>query len=113
MKTTFPSIITAASVSLVVLATTVNGPAACSNTVQNNQDSGPGSLRYALANATNSQTITFCPSVTGSIKLTSARLSISNSVTILGPGANVLAIDGNNSHSAFFISPGITVTIAG
>src|SRR5262249_45759369 len=33
-----------------------HGP--CTNTVQNNQDSGPGSLRYALENATNFETIT-------------------------------------------------------
>ena len=112
MKMTFPSIITAVSVSLVFLATSAKA-FPCTNTVQNNLDSGPGSLRDALANATNFETITFCPGVTGTIKLTSGRLSVSNSVTILGPGANLLAIDGNNSHTVFYILPGVTVTIAG
>jgi predicted outer membrane repeat protein len=81
--------------------------------VQNTNDSGPGSLRAALANPANSQTITFSPGVTGRISLTSGQLVVSNGVTILGPGANVLAIDGKGSSRVFYISPGATVTIAG
>src|SRR5262249_26545096 len=112
MKMTFRSIITAVSVSLVVLATTAKA-APCTNTVYNTQDSGPGSLRDALANATNSETITFCPSVTGTILLTSGQLAVSNNITIFGPGANVLAVNGNGSNRVFYISTGTTVTIAG
>src|SRR6516164_5453678 len=112
MKTAFPSIITAISVSLVVLATAAKaGP--CTNTVQNNLDSGPGSLRYALANATNFETITFCPGLTGTIKLTSGQLTVSKGVTIVGPGANVLALDGNGSNRVFYVSSSLPVSISG
>src|SRR6516164_8970196 len=112
MKTTFPSIITSVCVSLVFLAATAKaGP--CTNTVQNNQDSGLGSLRYALDNATNFETITFCPSVTGTIKLTSGQLTVGNGVTIVGPGANVLALDGNGSNRVFYVSSSFPVSISG
>ena len=96
MKTTFPSIITTVTASLVVLATAAKaGP--CTNTVSNTLDSGPGSLRDALANATNFETITFCPTVTGTIVLTNGELVVTNSVTILGPGPGLLAVNGNSA----------------
>ena len=60
-------------------------------TVTNTDDSGTGSLRQALAEAANGDTINF--SVTGVISVLSS-LDISKSITILGPGADSLAIDG-------------------
>jgi hypothetical protein len=84
-----------------------------SNTVYNAQDSGPGSLRDALANATNSATITFWPSVTGTIKLFDGQLTVSNGVTIVGPGANVLAVDGNGYHHVFYVTSSLPVSISG
>src|SRR5215471_6108039 len=92
MKTTFPSIITAVSVSLVVLATT--SALAATIVVTNTADSGSGTLRSALASATDGDTIN-ATGVTGTILLTSGQLTVSNGVTIVGPGANVLALDGN------------------
>ena len=59
-------------------------------TVTNTNDSGPGSLRQALADANDGDTITFA--VTGAISLTSAELVITNNITISGPGADVLAV---------------------
>jgi hypothetical protein len=59
-------------------------------TVSNTNDSGPGSLRAALASAANGDTINF--SVTGTITLNSAELVIGTNVTINGPGAASLAI---------------------
>jgi hypothetical protein len=91
---------------------TVVEHALCSDTVQNNQDSGPGSLRYALENATNFQTITFCTGVTGTINLTS-KLTVDKGVTIVGPGANVLALDGNGSNRVFYVSSSLPVSISG
>jgi len=88
----------------------------CLGTVQNNLDSGPGSLRHALANATNGETITFCPDVVGTITLTTGELVISNSVTILGPGATAMSINGNypnTTNRVFYINPGLVVTISG
>ncbi len=60
-------------------------------TVTNRGDSGPGSLRQALANANNGDGINFA--VTGTITLTSAGLSIAKNVTISGPGANTTMPD--------------------
>lgn len=49
-------------------------------------DSGPGSLRHALANANNLDTINFA--VTGTIALTSGGLQVTENVAISGPGSN-------------------------
>ncbi len=61
--------------------------------VSNAGDSGPGSLRAAIeqANVT-PDTITFAPSVTGTITLTSALMDLSTDITIQGPGPKVLAV---------------------
>src|SRR5881296_4788685 len=59
-------------------------------TVTNTNDSGPGSLRQALADANDGDTITFA--VTGAISLTSGELVINKNITISGPGANLLAV---------------------
>src|SRR5438067_1057589 len=59
-------------------------------TVTNTNDSGPGSLRQALADAHDSDTINFA--VTGAISLTSVELVINRNITISGPGANLLAV---------------------
>ena len=55
-------------------------------TVTNTNDSGPGSLRHALANANNLDTINFA--VTGTIAPTSGGLQVTKNVAISGPGSN-------------------------
>ncbi len=83
--------------------------------VTNTNDSGPGSLRQAIADASPSgeSVITF-PGVTGRIGLTSQRLLIDRPVTIQGPGADVLAISGNGNVQIFTITNGVTnVVISG
>src|SRR6267378_1229606 len=79
-------------------------------TVTNTNDSGPGSLRQALADASDGDTITFA--VAGAIQLTSGELVIDNSITISGPGADSLAVF-SNTFRIFHVMPGPTVTIAG
>ena len=77
-------------------------------TVTNLSDSGPGSLRTTVAAAFANDNIVFTP--TGIIVLTSP-ISIAVPITISGPGANLLAISGNNATRIFNISS--TVTISG
>src|SRR5262245_59515162 len=81
--------------------------------VTNTDDSGPGSLRDALANANDGDTID-ATGVSGTILLTSGELQIIHGVTINGPGAGTLAVNGNGSSRVFenFV-PHVTVTISG
>ena len=79
-------------------------------TVTNTNDSGPGSLRQALADANDSDTINFA--VTGTIGLTSAELLVAKSISISGPGADVLAINGNATYRVFHIASGKIVTVS-
>jgi hypothetical protein len=81
-------------------------------TVTNTNDSGPGSLRQALIDANDFDTINFA--VTGTIGLTSGELLVNKVLTILGPGAENLAINGNAKSRVFHVShPGGMVTISG
>ena len=81
--------------------------------VTNNNDSGAGSLRQAIANVGIGEEITFADNVTGTITLTTGQLSISKNLTITGPGADILTISGNNASRVFNIGSGVTVTISG
>jgi predicted outer membrane repeat protein len=68
-------------------------------TVQNNHDSGTGSLRAAIASADNGDTINFAPSLDGqTITLTSGELLLRKNLTISGPGASQLTISGNKTR---------------
>ncbi len=85
-------------------------------TVLNLNDSGIGSLRAAIAasNAdTGANTIAFAKGLKGTIALTSGELSITNSVTINGPGANELSVSGQSVSRVFEIGAGLNVTIGG
>jgi hypothetical protein len=69
--------------------------------VTNTDDSGPGSLRDALAIANDGDTID-ATGVSGTILLTSGELQISTpGVTIKGPGAGTLAVNGNATFRVF------------
>ena len=84
--------------------------------VTNTNDSGPGSLRQALADAHNGDTIIFDSSLNGrNIGLTSDELVIDKNVTINGPGANSLGVyrSSNPDLRIFHVMPGATVTITG
>ena len=79
--------------------------------VTNTNDSGPGSLRQALADANDGDVIGFA--VTGTIGLTSGELLVTRSIIISGPGAKNLAVNGNSQSRVFHIAPGQTVIISG
>ncbi|MEO8391953.1 MAG: right-handed parallel beta-helix repeat-containing protein, partial [Chloroflexota bacterium] len=76
------------------------------------------SLREAI-NAANSaggaNTISFSGlfSSAQTITLTSNLPGLSSNITITGPGANLLTIDGANAHQVFFTGGGTTVSISG
>jgi hypothetical protein len=82
-------------------------------TVTNTNDSGTGSLRQALIEASPGTTIGFVSGLTGTITLTGGELLVNKNVVIAGPGANILSVSGNNASSVFHISNGQTVTISG
>lgn len=81
--------------------------------VTNTNDSGPGSLRQAVANANADaveDTITFDPSLTGStIVLTSGEISVSQPVIVDGSGAPGVKIDGNQSSRIFLATADLTL----
>src|SRR4051812_5139729 len=75
--------------------------------VTNLNDSGPGSLRAAVINANNNSGtdfITFSSGLGGTILLTSGRIVISDSVSITGPGASVLTVNGNYADTVIDVS---------
>ena len=84
--------------------------------VTNTSDSGPGSLRDALAIANDGDTID-ATGISGTISLTSGELQITHAVTINGPGPESLLVVGGGTRvfdnlasdvtiSGFFISGG-------
>ena len=82
-------------------------------TVINLLDSGPDSLRAAVAAANanpGADTIDFA--TTGTIALTSGQLDITDSLTINGPGANALTVSGNYVSRVFGLAGDPTVLIA-
>jgi hypothetical protein len=87
-------------------------PSACATVVTNTNDSGPGSLRCAIASAFTDGTITFAPNVGPQISLTSGELLIQKDLTIQGPGAKVLTVSGSSLSRVFFVR-GAQVTMSG
>jgi Big-like domain-containing protein/List-Bact-rpt repeat protein len=77
--------------------------------VNNYEDAGPGSLRQAILDANSNpgdDVIEFSSDLAGEITLLSVQLAITDSVTLNGPGANVLDISGNYSTRILKINPG-------
>ena len=77
----------------------------------------PDSLRGVIANVCAGSTITFAPNVTGAINLTSGELLLDKSVTINGPGANLLSVQRSaaaGNFRIFNITPSqVIATISG
>lgn len=86
---------------------------AASFTVTNTADSGTGSLRAAITNANAAQgSNTIVISATGTIALASPLPTVSFTVTITGPGADKLTIQGSPGPSPVLSSNG-TVQLSG
>jgi hypothetical protein len=83
------------------------------STVMNLNDSGPGSLRDAIASTPSGGTVDFQPGLSGTLPLTSGELAIGKDLTIAGPGAGVLTVSGSHAWRVFDIAGAFTVGIAG
>ena len=105
--------ITLAAICLSLACTLTIQAHASTITVTNTNDNGPGSLRQALVDVNDGDTID-ATEVSGTITLTSGQLLVDKSVTINGAGAKVLAIDGNATSRVFQTVTGAkTVSISG
>jgi len=79
--------------------------------VTNCADSGPGSLRAVVTTAPPASVVTFsvsCPSIT-----LSSEIPLDRNVTIAGPGAALLAVDGGNTARHFVVAPSVKAAISG
>jgi AAA ATPase domain/TIR domain len=81
--------------------------------VTNLQNDGPGSLRQAITTAPDGETITFDPSLRGTIRLTSGNLNISKNLTLRGPGAGNVAISNDSRGFIVYIIASVSVSISG
>ena len=79
--------------------------------VTTNADSGPNSLRQAIADACPGATITFDMSQVVSPITLASELVINKNLTVTGPGTNLLTISGNNASRVINIQSG-TVAIS-
>jgi uncharacterized repeat protein (TIGR03803 family) len=81
-------------------------------TVQNLNDNGPGSLRYAIEHANGDpgpDTINVADGLSGDITLGGTELEISDDVTIKGTGS--VTIDGNGASQVLQVDPGVAAEI--
>jgi hypothetical protein len=98
---------------LIALCVPVLSAGANIITVTNTNDSGPGSLRQALATANDGDTID-ATGISGVITLISGQLLVDKSVSINGAAADLLAVDGNATSRVFQTATGAkTVSISG
>ncbi len=84
-------------------------------TVQNLNDSGTGSLPTAIAQAEaagGANVINFARGLSGTIKLSSP-LTIAGNLTINGPGASTIALNGQDATQDIVVDPGATASISG
>lgn len=85
--------------------------------VTNADDSGPGSLRQVLSDANalgGPDTVSFDPiffATAKTIALTTGELLVSDSVSILSPGASIVTVSGNNASRVFFMKAATTIDV--
>jgi hypothetical protein len=83
-------------------------------TTLQDSDTTAGSLRWCIDNAPSGSTIKFAQSIIGTIKLNGDLVFAGDKqLTIVGPGANQLAISNGNNNSQIHVSKGTILTISG
>jgi hypothetical protein len=82
-------------------------------TVTNDNDSGTGSLRGALAAAVAGDSIKFAKSAFGTITLSSGPLEVQTNVMINGPGAKNVTINGNSTFQDLVVAANVTASVSG
>jgi hypothetical protein len=97
--------------SVVALPMIFGAANASTLTVTNTSDSGSGSLRLAIASAVPGDLIVFDPAAIGTIALATS-LSVAQSVTIQGPGAGNITLDGQGAVRVINLTAG-TLTLSG
>lgn len=83
------------------------------DTNDGNFSAGHLSLRNAINGAISGETITFAPTLSGTIGLTNGELDINKSLNIQGTGAPQLTINANQKSRDFNIGTGANVSISG
>ena len=78
-------------------------------TVSSLNNIGTGSLRQQVTSAHSGDTIVFSNGLTGTIQLSSGEILISNSISILGPGADKLAVNGSGVSRVFDVTNGFSL----
>ncbi|MBI1288402.1 MAG: T9SS type A sorting domain-containing protein [Flavobacteriales bacterium] len=72
--------------------------------VANTNDSGAGSLRDEISQASSGDTITFAPNLEGATIMTSSTITISSDIVIIGfPDGDAVTVDANNSCRIFSV----------
>ncbi|RMG28133.1 MAG: T9SS C-terminal target domain-containing protein, partial [Bacteroidetes bacterium] len=74
-------------------------------------DDGPGTLRRLIQDACPGSTIRFDLPPNSSILLSSGQILIDKNLHLIGPGADMLSISGNQQSRIFEIAQGVSVTI--
>src|SRR3954470_21803599 len=92
----------------IVVASTGDGGGTCLPSPQ-----PTCTLRQAIAEATGGDTITFSLTLPATITLTSAELLIGKNLTIEGPDASGLALDGGGAFRVLHVNSSATVSISG
>ena len=107
--------LTPLGLALLIFAGAAITASAATITVTNGGDSGAGTLRQAITDAADGDTIQFNGGIS-TITLTSGEILIDKNTTIQGPGANKLTVkrDSNASNFRIFeVASGKTVVISG
>jgi len=82
-------------------------------TVSNTNNDGPGSLRELINNAADGDLITFSPDLVNLSIVLNTPIAINRNLTVTGPGADLLQIDGAGANQLFQIRNGAQVKLSG